>query len=104
MYKKKNILAVVMARGGSKGIKNKNLKRVNSKSLVAIAGLFLKKIKMIDESIISATQKKLQMREKKFSQTVFLETKNISGDRVSDFQVINHSLKYMEKKRKRNFI
>ena len=27
MYKGKNILAVVMARGGSKGIKNKNLKK-----------------------------------------------------------------------------
>ena len=65
-----------MARGGSKGIKNKNLKRVNSKSLVAIAGLFLKKIKMIDESIISTDSKKIANEgKKKFSQTVFLETK-----------------------------
>ena len=38
MYKGKNILAVVMARGVSKGIKNKHLKKIRSKSLVAIAG------------------------------------------------------------------
>ena len=37
MYKGKNILAVVMARGGSKGIKNKTSKN-KIKSLVAIAG------------------------------------------------------------------
>ena len=104
MYKRKNVLAVVMARGGSKGIKNKNLKRVNSKSLVAIAGLFHRKIKMIDESIISTDSKKIANEGKKnFLKLYFLRPKNISGDRVSDYQVINHSLKYMEKKRKKKF-
>ena len=77
MYKRKNVLAVVMARGGSKGIKNKNLKRVNSKSLVAIAGLFLRKIKMIDESIISTDSKKIANEGKKnFLKLYFLTTRN----------------------------
>ena len=45
MYKNKKILAVVMARGGSKGIKYKNLKKINNRSLVSISAKLLKKIK-----------------------------------------------------------
>ena len=32
MFLKKKILAIVIARGGSKGIKLKNLKKINKKS------------------------------------------------------------------------
>ena len=65
MYKGKNILAVVMARGGSKGIKNKNLKKIRSKSLVAIAGQLLSKVKIIDRSIISTDSVKIAKEAKK---------------------------------------
>ena len=52
MFKNKRILAVVMARGGSKGIKFKNLKKINGNSLISISASLLKKIKIIDKSII----------------------------------------------------
>ena len=32
--KKKNVIAVVAARGGSKGIPNKNIKKLNGKPLI----------------------------------------------------------------------
>ena len=47
MFKSKKILAVVMARGGSKGIKLKNLKKLKGKSLVAIASEFCKNMKIL---------------------------------------------------------
>ena len=104
MFNKKRILAVVMARGGSKGIKNKNLKKINLKSLVAISGQLLKKVKKIDESIISTDSKKIALEaEKNHLNFHFLRPKKISGDRVSDLKVINHSLKFMEKFRNQKF-
>ena len=98
MYKNKKILAVVMARGGSKGIKNKNLKKINGLTLVSIAGKLLKKINIIDRSIISTDSKKISACGKKSGLSVFFKRpKNLSKDMTSDFKVINHSLKMMEK-------
>ena len=34
MYKNKKILAVTLARGGSKGVKLKNIKKINDKPLI----------------------------------------------------------------------
>ena len=98
MYKGKKILALVMARGGSKGIKNKNLKKIKSKSLVAIAGQLLNKIKIIDRAIISTDSNKIADEAKKnYLLHLFKRPKNLSGDRVSDFRVMSHGLKFMEK-------
>ena len=77
MYKGKNILAVVMARGGSKGIKNKNLKKIRSKSLVAIAGQLLSKVKIIDRSIISTDSVKIAKEAKKNFLSFFLKDHKI---------------------------
>ena len=104
MYKGKNILAVVMARGGSKGIKNKNLKKIRSKSLVAIAGQLLSKVKIIDRSIISTDSVKIAKEAKKNCLSFFFKRpQNLSGDFVSDFKVMYHSLKFMEKFDKKKF-
>ena len=45
MYKNKKILAVVMARGGSKGIINKNL-RLNNKKNVIQERVLLKRLNL----------------------------------------------------------
>ena len=75
MYKKKKILAVVLARSGSKGIKNKNLKKINNLSLVGHVGLFIKKIKIIDKRIISTNSKKIGKEGKKFNLDFLCPTK-----------------------------
>ena len=53
MYRGKRILAVVPARGGSKGVPRKNLLTVNGSPIVCMAGLCAKKVKEIDCVIIS---------------------------------------------------
>ena len=53
MYKKKTLLAVIPARGGSKGIPKKNLRKIKNKSLTSIAINFAKKQKVIDEILVS---------------------------------------------------
>ena len=66
MYKNNKILAVVMARGGSKGIKFKNLRKINGNSLISIAAKLLKKIKIIDKSIISSDDEAILKESVKF--------------------------------------
>lgn len=98
MYKGKKILAVVMARGGSKGIKNKNLRKIKSQTLVAIAGKLLSKIKIIDRAIISTDSSEIADEAKQNNLNCFFKRpKNLSGDFVSDYRVMHHSLKFMEK-------
>ena len=102
MYKNKTILAIVPARGNSKGIKNKNLRKIKGLSLVEHAGNVLKKIPWIDHSIISSDSKKIISAAKKSSlEYIFKRPKNISGDRISDYTVIKHALKNFESIKKK---
>ena len=53
MYKKKKILAIIPARGGSKGIKLKNLKKIKKISLLDRAYNILIKSNYIDYICVS---------------------------------------------------
>jgi len=104
LYKKKKILAVVLARAGSKGIKNKNLKLINGVSLVGNVGLFIKKTKIIDQAIISTDSKKIGNEGLKYNLGFyFIRPSSISGATISDEIVLNHSLKEIEKILKTRF-
>ena len=59
MFKKKTVLAIVIARGGSKGIKLKNLRKINNKTLIWHVGTIIKKIKYLDKAIISTDHYKI---------------------------------------------
>ena len=51
--KNNNILAIIPARGGSKGIKNKNLAQIGKTNLIARAIQICKKSSKIDKIIVS---------------------------------------------------
>jgi CMP-N-acetylneuraminic acid synthetase len=100
----KNILAIVPARIGSKGIIKKNLKKIKKKSLVSHAILCLKKIRQIDKIFISTDSNLIVKEALKFNiSTPFLRTKRLAGDRISDYQVISDVLKKIEKLDKKNY-
>ena len=102
MYKNKTILAIVPARGKSKGIKNKNLKKIKGITLVEHAGNLLKKIPWIDYSIVSSDSAKIIKAAKKSSlECLFKRPKNISGDRISDYTIIRHALEKFENTKKK---
>ena len=58
MEHKNKILAIVMARSKSKGLKNKNLKKIKNIPLLALPGILAKKSKLITKIIISTDSKK----------------------------------------------
>lgn len=104
MINKKKILAIIPARGGSKGIKLKNLKKVKGKTLVTIAGELVKKIKIIDKALISTDHQKIaKVAIKSGLKFYSYRPKNISGDRVSDTKVLLQSLIEAEKKEKEKY-
>ena len=63
-----NIVALIPARGGSKGIKNKNIINILGKPLISHTIISAKKIKQIDEIYVSTDSPKI----KKISETWYL--------------------------------
>ena len=104
MFKNKNILAIIPARGGSKGIKNKNLKKIFNQSLVARAILFAKKIKHIDDIVVSTDSGKIKKEAINCGiKFPFFRPKKLSGDNISDFDVLVDVLKKTEKLYKKKY-
>lgn len=104
MINNKKILAIVPARGGSKGIKLKNLKKIKGKTLVTIAGELVSKIKFIDRSVVSTDNRKIAKCAINSGLKFYsFRPKKISGDRVSDTKVLLHTLKETEKKEKTKY-
>ena len=64
MFKGKRVLVVIPARGGSKGIKLKNLRKINSISLIGLVGNCVKEIKNIDKIVLSSDHDGLQEKPK----------------------------------------
>ena len=94
----KKILAVVPARGGSKGIKLKNIRKIAGIPLVGHAANCINQIKFIDRSIISTDNLKIKEVANKYNlKAPFIRPESLSGDFVSDYEVLIHALNEMEK-------
>ena len=93
------ILALIPARSGSKGIKNKNLKKIKNKSLLSISIQLAKKLKVFKKIIVSTDSKKIANEAKKFSAEVpFIRPKKISGDKSKMIDVCLHAINFYENK------
>lgn len=93
----KKILCVIPARGGSKGLKDKNIKLLNGKPLIAWPILYAKKIKQISKVIVSTDDKKIAKLAIRFGAEVpFLRPKKISGDNATTESVLQYSILKIE--------
>ena len=98
MLKNKSILAVIPARGGSKGIKLKNIQKINGTPLISFIKPILNQLEYIDESVVSTDSLEIaKVAEKSGLSVPFLRPKYLSGDSISDLKVLRHALKKMEK-------
>ena len=87
------ILAFIPARGGSKGIPNKNIKLFNGKPLIewTIRSALLSKL--INKVVVSSDSLKILSISKKLGADVVVRPKNISGDNATTESAIIHYLK-----------
>ena len=93
MTKKSQVLVVVPARGGSKGIPLKNLVTLGGRSLIQIVGDFIQTVDCIATSIVSTDHEGIAKAAREAGLEVpFLRPGELAGDIVSDVDVLTHAL------------
>ncbi|MEM9105745.1 MAG: acylneuraminate cytidylyltransferase family protein [Pseudomonadota bacterium] len=93
----KRVLAIVPARGGSKGIRLKNLRMIGDHSLVARAGLLAGKVPAIDRAVVSTDHEDIAAAAEAVGLAApFRRPEALSGDRIADWDVLHHALLAME--------
>tara|TARA_B110000503_G_C7024062_1_gene361051 strand:+ start:118 stop:816 length:699 start_codon:yes stop_codon:yes gene_type:complete len=90
------ILAIIPARGGSKGILNKNIKNFNGKPLIQWTIESALKSKLIDKVVVSSDSHKIINISKKLGADTVVRPKNISGDSATTESAIKHCIKYFK--------
>ena len=90
---KVNILGVTLARGGSKGIKNKNLAKIKGKPLIYYTIKEAKKTQELTKYIVSTDSIKIKKIAQSFKAEVpFLRPKKFSKDNSSSASALKHAL------------
>ena len=99
MYKGARILAVVPARGGSKGIRLKNLKKIAGKSLIEWVAGFLVECGDPPQSlsIVSTIMKRFAMRQSSAESLCPLRAQGNWQGCVGDLDVLTHALDTVER-------
>ena len=96
---KKNSIAIIPARGGSKRIPGKNFKNFLKKPIIAYTIKSLQKSKLFDKIVVSTDSPQIAKVSKKYGAEVpFLRPKKLSGDSIDERPAIQHCLTYYEKK------
>lgn len=87
------ILAIVPARAGSKGVRNKNIRLLGGHPLLGWTIAASKRSKLIERVIISTdSQDYAELARQYGAEAPFLRPDSISGDRASDYEFIIHAL------------
>jgi CMP-N,N'-diacetyllegionaminic acid synthase len=91
------VLAVVPARGGSKGIPRKNLRTIRGRSLVALAGDVALAVPEIDRRVVSTDHAEIaQAAQAAGLDAPFMRPVELAGDRIADWDVLVHALQATE--------
>jgi CMP-N-acetylneuraminic acid synthetase len=93
------VLGIIPARGGSKGIPLKNLQKVAGKPLIEYTINSAKNSKKISRLIVSTDNEKIARVSKKLGVEVpFLRPKKFATDKSSQLDVIKHALNFLKNK------
>jgi len=96
-------LCIIPARSGSKGVKNKNIKKINGKTLIEHAYDLAMKSNIFEKIVLSTDSKKYLNLLRKKIDTPFLRPKKISQDKTTDIEVLFYELRTYEKYYKKKF-
>ncbi len=94
----RSVLAVVPARGGSKGVPLKNLRPLLGKPLVAHTGEFVQRLAFVDRAVVSTDHPRITEAARESGlDAPFVRPPELSGDLVGDADVLAHALREMDR-------
>ena len=94
----KKITCLICARGGSKGLKNKNIKKFHGKHLIEWTFKIAKSIDKFTNIVLSTDSQKIaKIAKKNRIEVPFLRPKNLAKDNSKEINVWKHALKYLKK-------
>lgn len=97
MIEGKKVLALIPARGGSKGIKKKNIVDVAGKPLISYSIVAAKGSKYIDAIVVTTDSEEIAEVSKKYGANVpFLRPVEFAGDCSTTLDAVLHALKMLE--------
>ncbi|MEK7178866.1 MAG: acylneuraminate cytidylyltransferase family protein [Patescibacteria group bacterium] len=97
MGKSFKILAIIPARGGSKGIPGKNIKLLAGKPLIAWSIEAAKGSRLIDRVVVSTDDINIAEIAKKFGAGVIIRPKELAEDNTPMDPVLKHAVEFLEK-------
>lgn len=97
MKDNQKILAIIPARGGSKGVPRKNIKMLAGKPLVAWTIETALSVQCLDRVILSTDDRQISEIGKQYGADVpFLRPENIAADDTLDMPVYEHALAWLK--------
>ena len=94
-----NILAVIPARSGSKSVKDKNIRTVNGKPMLAYSIEHAKQSKYINRVIVSTDSQSYADIAKEYGAEIpFIRPAEYATDTALDYDVFLHCLSFLKKK------
>lgn len=93
-----NIITIIPARGGSKGLPNKNKRLFLEKPLVAHSILYSQESKMISKTYVSSDDREILELSKDYGACIIERPKSISGDMATTESAIEHALSQINPK------
>lgn len=93
MYNNKKFLAIITARSGSKGIRDKNIKEMDGRPMIAYTIEAAKKSGIFDTVMVSTNSERYAQISKEYGAEVpFLRPQNLASDTSNSMDVIEHVL------------
>ena len=93
MYKNKTFLAIIPARGGSKGLLGKNIKNLCGKPLIAWSIETGLKSKYIDDVMVTTDSQEIANIAKQYGANVpFLRPEELASDTATTFDAVKMEL------------
>ena len=93
-----NIVAIVPARGGSKGVPGKNIRNFCGKPLIAWAIETALKSRFVNRVIVTTDNPEIAKVAKKYgAETPFLRPKKLAGSATQMEPVLRHAIEWLEK-------
>lgn len=91
-----NIVALIPARSGSKGVPNKNIRHLDGVPLIAYSIAAALKSTLIDRVIVSTDSEEYAEIAKNYgAETPFIRPKSISGDAATDVECFKHTIDWL---------